>query len=488
MKYLLLLITTIIVNISYAQLVYIGDDEIQERYYDGYIRSRKTIGFVTLHGKHYFVTPNGNVFQTEGAVENTKIIKQFEPQNEPFLKATNKYVYFAYNVTAKDLKELVRYNTSKGIGSLESPYKRNAYFPVEARRSPATDSKYLASEIFVNYDKDALLVRSFETDAYYVFKIDDANEKNEASWVAAYDVDVKNISLPIYYGTSIETFNNEVYFNGLTKPTGTYETSVRVFKPSDIGYDDYKVKYNFEIKKYYMYPYLDFFRTEKHIYSFIKVQDSVTKEIYHNLYYFDNAALICSKLNLTNKAVDFKAEKIGEDIYVSYKGDLWKFNEEKDGFDYIILGENTDLPWDDIAKDKRFLKVNEYYMYRRGGKLWIYNEKNKATTEVTKEALAKNPNYFTLFDTYAYSGKNCFYFTQYINSKQTFIQYNPATNSYSPIVFPSFKKQDFEEIKAIYYENGKFIFLTSYKGKKDKPVYKMFMYTEESGVISSKTN
>jgi len=93
-------ICTLLVTInitSKAQLIYLGDDEIQKKLGQGYVLStdtKRASGFVQLNYKYYFTTPNGNVYETDGTEGNTKIIKQSCLQNFPYLKATKKYVYF----------------------------------------------------------------------------------------------------------------------------------------------------------------------------------------------------------------------------------------------------------------------------------------------------------------------------------------------------------------------------------------------------------
>jgi len=475
-------ICTLLVTInitSKAQLIYLGDDEIQKKLGQGYVLStdtKRASGFVQLNYKYYFTTPNGNVYETDGTEGNTKIIKQSCLQNFPYLKATKKYVYFGESNSCEDVKYLKRYSPSTGVVLTTIPNENNRFVFTNGNVIPG--KKNLVSEIYINYDRDALLIRHFAFDNFYVYKIDDDNDNPGADLVVSYPLDMKNVTTPIDIATTVETLNNEVYFNGRTKPTGEFETSIRIFMPTKADSRKYEYKIGFELLKQKVNPYFGFFRTPNNIYSLLKVTDSAGNYV-HRLFYFNGKNISSVTGYFDQDATDYAIQKMGDEIYVSFKGNLWKFNESKSGFEKIIKEENPMSGWEEITKDKRFLNVGNYYLYRRGGKLSMYDAALKLTKEITTEALARNYNHFSQHNIYAYEGKNCFYFTEYINDKAVFIKYSPVNNSHTPIEFPQFKKQNFEEIKAIYSEGNKFIFLTSYIGKQDKLVFKMFIYTEE---------
>jgi hypothetical protein len=85
-----------------------------------------------------------------------------------------------------------------------------------------------------------------------------------------------------------------------------------------------------------------------------------------------------------------------------------------------------------------------------------------------------------------FAGKNSFYFSVKINGATVFTRYNPITKAYTPIQFPDTKKEKFEKIRAVFQDSTcskRIIFLTSYKGKKDKTVYKMYMYNEDGEAL-----
>lgn len=474
MKYLVLAVLLIISSISKSQLVYLGDDDIQKSKKDGYVSLLKTTGMVTLDGKYYFSTPNGRVYETDGSESNTKVLKEFAPQNLPSLQATSKYIYFLYNGIGEDVKSLARYSPSTGVNLVNAGYNN---ISINCIKVPGGTT--LVDELFTNYDKDALLLRTFKNDRFNIYTLSDFNSKPDADIVAGYDLNMRDISTPIDIGTEIETFKNEVYWNGRVKPTGVYETSTYIYKPTQNNARTYEFKTQFSLLKYKLFPYFRFLRTQKNIFSLVKEVDSIGG-FKHLLYYYDESQMKSGSYDLRPQATDYDSQKIDDEIYVSCKGYLWRFIEKTTEFVEMIGDNKTTNSWDNVQKNKRFLKVNNYYLYRSNGKLWVYSATSKKTKEISNEVLPKINNQFTLFDTYAYAGKNAFYFTQKINDKEVFTKYSPATETYTPIEFPAFKRQDFEEIKNISQINDKFVFLTSYKGKKDKPVYKMFMYTEEA--------
>jgi hypothetical protein len=470
MKQLLLILLLSFSAKSQCQLYYLGDDDVQKNKVDGYASSKKTAGMVMLDYTWYYTTPNGNMYQTDGTEKNTKSIKQFTPQNMPLINATNKYVYIPIASNDDDVKDLARYSPATGVNWITAS---GSYVKFNTIQVPGNTS--LVDEIFTNYDKDAVALRQFSKNHFYVYIISDSKDKAEADLVRSYSLDMKDVTTPIDIQTEIQTFKKEVYWNGREKPTGIYETTITVHKPTATNESNYEYKVSFDLLKRKVYPYNRFFRTDKNIYSLFKVVDS-TGKFTHSLFYYYDKKISSVSQSLTDLATDYDTEKIDDDIYISYKGNLWKFDETKSKYINIIEDKKSTKGWDDVQKNKRFLKVQNYYLYRKDGKLWVYNAITKATKDLGAEVLPKTYNQFKLTNTYAYSTGSSFFFTQRVNDKEVFTKYNPITEVYTPIEFPSYKKQDFEEVKNIFHYKDAFVFLTSYKGKKDNPVYKMFMY------------
>jgi hypothetical protein len=480
MKVFAVVFTLLISFTSTAQLTYIGDDVIQ-RNYDGYTASKQTPGLVSLDGKYYFITPNGNFYQTDGTQANTKIEKQFSPQTVAYLKATNKYVYFAYG--SGYIGDLARYSPATGLSIVTNPTDNNAFLYLNSQVVPGNN--FLVDEAFTNFDNDAFLIRKFTKDVFYIYIINDHNDNAKAHLVFTQKLNNNYVTTPISVNTTVETFKTDVYCNGRERPTGVYQTTVNINKRTANDNTKYEFKTNFSTLKNGLFPYDRFLRTKNNIYSLYKVIDSAANKKYLQLYSFNEKNITPTKSAVILTEEDVDTQIMDGEIYFSCKGRLVKFNESKAEYEFIFFEKDGVSAWQNIAKNTRFLKAGQYYMYRRNNALSVYNSTLKTTNTITGAFWHPNTNYFTQHKVEAYAGKNSFYFTKRINDKVSFVRYNPVANTETPIEFPEFKKEKFEEIKAIFHNGNRFVFLTGYKGKKGKSVYKMFMYTEDGAALAA---
>lgn len=466
-----------------AQLTYIGDDTPQNKF-DGYQNSKRTAGLAVLGNNYFFITPNGNFYQTDGTQKNTLVKKQFSPQDVGYLKATNKYVYFTEGGMEDIVKNLTRYSPASGFNLIRDVSNNYNVLPLNHMVVPG--QKFSVDEMFVSYDKNDVLIRKFTNDNFYVYTIHDPNDNANAYLVYTRRLGTTNLSMPINMNTEIETLNGDVYFNGRENPTGVFQTTINIIKPVIADASKYEFKYKYAVFKNGLFPYDRFLRTKKNIYSLFKMVDSATNKKYLALYYFKDKEIAEVGKVLPYTADDVETQIMDGEIYISYKGNLHRYSEEEKDFFGVIIEKNASNSWEELAKNTRFLKVGNYFLYRRNGALFVYDYSSKSTKEISKTILAKNYNFLTQHNIYAYAGNNSFYFTQRINEKEVFTKYNPVTNTYTPILFPDFKQNRFEETKAILHNGNKFVFLTRYSGKKDIPVYKMFIYTEEGASLANK--
>jgi hypothetical protein len=465
------------VKITNAQLSFIGNDEINNKL-DGYQAIYQTAGFVQLADKWYYITPNGNFCETDGTEKGTKIIEKFAAQTFAYFMATKKYVYFTKSYRDEYVKQLYRYSPTTGMAEVTNPANNNK--PVYLNNQIVPGQNFMVDEVFANYDKDALLIRQFTKDIFYIFIINDFNDNAKVNLVKTSILSNDYLTFAIAMNTSLETFKTDVYCNGKQKPTGEYETTMNVFERSLEDNTKYIFKTNFSLLKNKMYPKEGFLRTKENIYSLIKGIDSATSKSYYNLFYYNKKMISGTKSPLFIKNEDVEAQTLEGNIFISAKGELIKYDENKEAFYDVIIEKDATYPWQNIAKNTRFLKVGNNYMYRRNFELFIYNSASKKTTNLANTYNTAIPkNIFGEHNTFAYTGKNSFYYSQVVDSKNVFTRYNTITSTTSQIEFPSFKKQDFEAINAVLHHENKIVFLTTYKGKRDKLIYKMFMYNED---------
>ncbi len=477
MKKLFFFFFTFNILITQAQLTYLGDDKIQGNY-DGYTSGKQTQGLVWLDDKYYFISPNGNVYQTDGTETNTKIIKQISPQSIAYLKSTKKYVYFGYGSGSGYMQDLARYSPASGLNLVRNPSNNNAILELNSQVVPGQN--FLVDEVFANYDKESFLIRKFTKDNFYIYIINDKNDNAKVDLVFTQKLNNNYITTPIGVNTELETFNTEVYCNGRQKPTGVYETTITINKRTENDDTKYEFKTNFSLLKKGMFPYDRFLRTKDKIYSLFKLVDSASSKKSYRLFHYENKSVFGTKYELALPNDDVDTQVLDGEIYISCKGYLAKYNESKEIYELIINEKDATKEWQNIAKNTRFLKVGNNYMYRRDYELYIYNSVTKKTTNLPNTFNIPIPkNIFGQHTTFVYPGKNSFYYSQVVDNKYVFTRYNTITNTTSQIEFPSFKKENFEAIDAILHHQNKIIFLTRYKGKKDKLIYKMFMYNED---------
>jgi hypothetical protein len=477
MKHFLVYFFILITTSTKAQLTFIGNDVIQTKY-DGYTSGKQTQGLVFLGDKYYFISPNGNFYATDGTQENSKILKQFSPQSVAYLKATKKYIYFAYGNGSGFMQDLARYSPATGINIVRNPTKNNVMLELNSQVVPRNN--FLVDEVFANYDKEALLIRKYTNDNFYIYIINDKNDNEKVDLVYTQKLNNNYITTPIGVNTELETYKTEVYNNGRQKPTGVYETTITVNKRTETDDTKYEFKTNFSLLKNGMFPFERFLRTKDKIYTLFKIVDSATSKKSYRLFNYENNSIYGTKTEMVLPNDDVDTQLLDGEIYISCKGYLLKYNEAKETYNIIIGEKDATQEWQNIAKNTRFLKVGNSYMYRRGNELGIYNSTSKKTINLTNTTnIPTPPNYYGQHTTLAYAGKNSFYYSQVVENKIVFTRYNTTTNTTSQIEFPEFKKEKFVQIKAILNGENKFVFLASYKGKKDKLIYKMFMYNED---------
>ncbi len=477
--FLLTLLSSISTN---AQLTYLGDDAVNAA--DGYMGTKPAPGLVQLDGMYYFMTPNGKLYSTDGTKNNTKIVQQFPAQTGlAYLKATNKYVYYAFDASGSDRKALVRYHPSTGVKYITTNENRGSNLNLNS--IVVTGQNFLADEVFVNFEKDAFLIRKFTKDVFYIYIINDFNDNPTANLVLSQKLVDSYITTPIGVNTELETYKTDVYCNGRERPTGVYQTTINVMKRSGNDASQYEFKNNYSTLKYGLFPYVRFLRTKDNLYSLYKKIDSISNKKTLMLFAFEDKQIkpTTKTINLTDESVD--TQTMDGDIYISYKGTLLKYDEAEKTYVTVIAEKDPDSDWQNVSKNTRFLKVGDYFLYRRNNVLSIYNNVTKSTTSIKGAFAIADQLYFTLHSVEAYAGYNSFYFTKRIADKIEFVRYQPETNTETPIVFPDFKNEKFNSIKAIFKTDNRFIFLTAYQGKKNKPVYKMFMYTEDGPAIVS---
>lgn len=466
---------------SSAQLTYIGDDAIQN--FDGYVDGAKGPGLVHVGNKYYFISPNGKLYQTDGTQKNTKTIQSFSPQDGlAYLQVTNKYVYWAKGNKNDVVKLLMRYDPTYGVQTVTDNINNNSLY---LNSIVVAGTKNLVDEAFINYEKDAFLVRKFTNDNFYIYIINDFNDNAKANLVYTTRLNNKNITTPISVNTELETYKTDVFCNGRENATGVYETTLNILKRDDADDRKYSFKAKFATISKGLFPFDRFLRTPKNIYMLYKVVDSLKKTHMLRWYTYNGQSITPTKNAWSTINEDVDTQSMDGAIYFSYKGVLVKYDEIQDKYLQIIYENNEVSSWQNVSKNKRFLKVGDYFMYRRNNTLGIYNYATQLSTPIAGAFSFPNKHLF-LFPEHpnqAYAGNNSFYYAKEIDNKPVFIRYNLLTNQESAIAFPKFKKETFENIKAIYNDGDRFVFLTAYRGKKKKLLYKVFFYKEDGSVL-----
>ena len=458
-----------------AQLVFLGDDESDNKK-DGYEAKLVGGGLVEQRGVYFFTTPNGHLYSTTGQEATTKVLQSFPGSEGLFLAATKRFIY--YGVSSESGTNLMQYDpaTNKVNSSLygSDPYER---FTLNAVTVPGTRTR--ADEEFVHPDKSKIFFRTFKHDRFRISAIHD-DAPNSVNIVAVGDMPTTaNPDVLIAVGTKPAFFKNEVYYNGRVKrpKVGHYETSASSAIVSSANPLQYDILSDFflEEKKFKMFE--GFLRSKTKICSMVQTIPD-TGIVRTKLLVYDQKVGNTSKTSLNVQADDYAGENINGNIFISCKGYIWKYNDEKDNYWQLI--DDKKSVWGKITEKNRFLEANDFLMYLSGSSFGTIGYQTTIKRTIHSPVTIPEPNRYDVGPRYAYAASKCFYFIDNVNNVLTFTQYDPYKDQYTPIVFPEFKKEKFTEIRGIFQSGDRFLFLTKYTGKKDKPVYKMFMYTEQA--------
>lgn len=461
-------------NCSQAQLILVGEDEIKSNN-DGYTGNYKISDAVKQGDWYYFISPNGYLYQAGRTEKSIKILDKFAAQNSMFFTATKKYIYYSSSSEGDGYRTVTQFNpaTGKINKSLQctSPYET---FSVNGLQVPGY--KYTVSQMYQGADKDKLLVRTFKNDLIKIFAIHDDNPTKVHAVYTSTLPSSKNPDMSISVNSQVMDRGKDVFMNGRSKATGSYETSSNVVRMDD-GASAYSFLTYYNLKDKGLTIFDNFLRTETAIYSLCKLEKDSKAD--YQLFLYREKKISGYVVSLPNENTDYAAQVLNGTIYVSNTGDLGKYNETKNQLDKTFKSFLPNQAWSEIQNGKRFIKADNFLLARIGNDYQVLNEKSGKWAKMKTPGLAREPNRFRLTENYAYAGKQHFFFIDNENGMEQFTSYNPVLNTYEAITFPTYKKETFKEIKGIYQHEDGFIILTAYTNKKDKPAYRIFNYLEQ---------
>lgn len=456
-----------------AQLVYLGDDEGDKKY-DDYQLNKLCGGLVQQGNNYYFTTPNGHFFKTDGTAENTKVISNFSGNAGIFLGATNKFIYLSINVNGRG--NVVQYNPAANTFNTQL-YVKDPYEIFSLCGVVVPDgSKQTIDELFVSPDKSKNFFRTFKNDKFRIYAIHDDAPSKVIMIKEGYMPTTEHPDVVIGVGCKLGFVRNEVFFNGRIKKAsmGVYETSISSYEPKADNATDYEFKSDYRLLEKKILNNEKLLQTPTSIFTLAQRQDNDGKQ---QLLEYSTKNANFTKTNLAYKADDYSADVLDEQIYVSCKGKISLYNEKKQDYYYVFNDEKS--IWSNINPTGRFLKSNDYILYKSGDGLGVINTYNGAAKSIKTPVLINEPNKYDAGSVYAYAGKYGFYFIDYADGKNIFTQYNPLENLYTATIFPEFNKETYKEIRGIFQQRDHFLILTAYTGKKGKIIYKMFIYKEK---------
>ena len=158
-------------------------------------------------------------------------------------------LYFTKSYRDEYVKQLYRYSPTTDLAEVTNPTNNNK--PIYLNNQIVPGQNFMANEVFVNYDKDVILIRQFTKDDFYIYFINDLNNNKKTNFVYTTTLSHEYLTTPIAINSQLETFKTDIYFNGREKPTGVYQTIVptTIIKKNDVIVKQPETTIN-DIKKY----------------------------------------------------------------------------------------------------------------------------------------------------------------------------------------------------------------------------------------------
>lgn len=131
-----------------------------------------------------------------------------------------------------------------------------------------------------------------------------------------------------------------------------------------------------------------------------------------------------------------------------------------------------------LASNKYLMKTGNYLLFRETeDQIKTYNllTGKFGQFEAPEPVVEPNSLYKYLPPT-IYSTSAGVFYMEMENGVQRFKRYDPATDTHEAIPFPDYKNEKFKSFTNIFQEGDRFYFLTEYIGKKERSVYRMFIY------------
>ncbi|RZM19064.1 MAG: hypothetical protein EOO88_39085 [Pedobacter sp.] len=449
-----------------AQLSYIGLDKI--RTFDGYKKGWFSGGIIFFKGKYYFSTPNGNLFQTDGSMRGTVLLKTSQ-RDIVTLKATNDWIYYTpdsgYNPQLQQFDPVSGADRGFKYTDLVMPSDRLC----ESCEVPQ-------SEVFVSADRSKVFIRNFGRGMQFINMIDDKAPENQVTEVFKTSIPQAGITFQLIRGnTRVAEIRDEVYFNGTINfaDAKNVETSVTAFERVNGATPSYKLLTDYRLKAKGIKLYPNFLRTAGALYVIASKGDN-------EMFFMrvENAGLR-QLASFPDKALGYTCFLLSGQIYATWKDKIYRYDEGTDNM--VLLHQFSNSSLETVSGGVNLLKVGAYLMFRQDGVLRVLNEKTGKVDLLSATVAFPSPAKMDRLPIYAIAGKEVFYVLEETAAGKILNQYDPVRKTFIEVPLPAQKNETFVGYKYFQAAQDKLLILTEFKGKreKDPPLYKMFLYTEQ---------
>jgi hypothetical protein len=447
-----------------AQPVLIAEDKNPNKTTDGYKQGFLVDAPKGIGGSFYFSTPNFRLYQTDGTPDGTKMLVQFPAESLVYVKAvTKKFVYFTMLSGGKhSLRRLDRQTLKQ-----ES---------LTHQQKPLTlDMGY--SAVFTSPSKDLIAIRMYNLEAGVTQLIafpDDGPV--DAKWVTA-SLRSDNSALLNNF-SDVAFLGPQIFYHGFEKKQldgqSVFEYIIQSSAPATTGKEQEYTTTNVYSVRAQGYELNDKFYTindSLFTLGFLRNKQTGARDLFigsiHRQTLRVPAILPTDQNFVWGEVLDNQLYLVNGNRLLSWVPGSGTIKE--------VFRKRT-YQYQSMQPDRSLLKCGNYLVLREEDSLRTFNLQNNRFEHVGMPENFTPPNsLYNRKDHIAWTDRNFIYYIRYNGLIPSLIQYDPVSRQHTPVIFPEYKNEQFTSFQAIFQLENKLLFLTKYTGKKDQPVYRIFV-------------
>lgn len=447
-----------------AQPVLIAEDKIGKKEMDGYQQGYLVDEPKAIDGQLYFTTPSFRLYCTDGTAAGTKILFQFPEGMLVYIKAvTRKYIYYTIKSYGSDmLKRMDRI-------TLKEEQLTNQQKPLVLQRA--------YSAVFTGAGKDVAAVRMYDLDAgiTQLLSFSD-NGPAEAKLVMANLRSENHSQLNNF--SNIAFLESQIFYNGFEnkivdgKSVFEYTILSSALEKTTTG-QDYVIKNSYHIRSqgYELKDALYTINDSLFTMGFFHNKETKTRDFFVGAIHPKTLTVPATIATDQNFAW---AQVLDNQLYVVNGTRLLNWVPGSNNITELYRKRTYQYQY--LQPYNSLLKCGNFMVFREEDSLRTFNLQTKKFDHVVMPEKFMPPNsLFKFMDNYVWTTDKFIYYVRYDGLVISLIQYNPVTKEHTPVVFPTSKDERFDSFLSIFQTDGKLLLTTKYIGKKNKPLYKLFL-------------